>query len=171
MLASVTSSTKDLIANLSFDVVILIALVGFFFLLGLRSGKTKLINIVFSTYVAGLLLIAFPFHSAISFDFGLLFSKYNVVDLGILVILIIIIQVVLDYVLELEFDGATIKRTFHSLILSASTAVAFLAVAYMTNVVRNTDTTGSFLDATFANEQYLFGLLVLPLVGVFLVAR
>ncbi len=171
MLASVTSTTENFIADLSIDVIVIAALIAFFFFLGLRSGKTKLIGIVFSTYIAGLLLIAFPFRSSITFDFGLLFSKYNIVDLGILIILIAIIQIILDYVLELEFEGFSLKKTFDSLILSASTALSFLAVAYMTNVVRNPDTNTSFLDATFLNEQYLFALLLIPLVGVFIVSR
>lgn len=171
MFSAATITTKEFLTTLSFDVLVLAVLIAFFFFLGLKAGKTKLIGIVFSTYVAGLLLIAFPFGESISFDLGLLFGKFDVVNLGLLVLFIIVIQVILDYVLELEFDGVTLRKTFQSLILSISAAISFLAVAYMTHVVPATDASASFLDLVFTNPQYLFAALVLPLVGVFLVAR
>ena len=127
MLAAVTENTQELIANLSIDIIVIVALVAIFFFIGFRSGKTKLIGIVFSTYVAGMLLITFPFRSSITFDFGLLFAKYNVVDLGILIILIGLINIILDYVLELEFEGFSLRKTLDAIILSTSATLSFLA--------------------------------------------
>ena len=171
MLSAATVSTQEFFTTLSFDVVVIATLIAFFFVLGLRSGKTKLIGIVFSSYVATLLLTAFPYRDSISFDVGLLFDKYSIVDLGLLILLVALIQIILDYVLELEFEGFSIRKTVESLVLSASTALSFLSAMYLTNVVQNKDIEASFLDAIFASEQYLFLLLLAPLVGVFLIAR
>jgi hypothetical protein len=165
------SNTKEFFMSLSFDVLLLSAITAVFFLLGLRSGKTRLINVVFSLYLATLLILYFPFKHLITFDFGLVFGKYDIVALLLLLVVTMAVQVVVGYVLELEYGGKVIRNTVSSLILSFSSALALLAGAYITSVVKVTDSSISFLDAFYTNEQYLFALLVLPLIGIFLVAR
>ena len=171
IVSSVASTTKDFFSSLSFDVLVLVALVGFFFLLALRMGKTRLINIVLSVYIASFLLLFFPFKNAINFDLGLLFGKYGILDLLLLLIVTGGVQVVVGYVLELEFERRLLRNTINNLILSISAAFAVLAGAYITGAVKATNASISFLDGLYTNEQYLFALLILPLVGVFIVAR
>jgi len=168
---SIADNTEEFLTTLSFDVLVLVTLTGFFFLVGLRAGKTSLINLVFSIYLAALLLLFFPFKDLISFDFGLLFGKYDIVALLLLLIVSGAVQVVVGYVLELEFRVHVLRNTVNNIILSLSTSIALLAGAYITNVVKVTDSSTSFIDAFYTNEQYLFALLVLPLIGVFMVAR
>lgn len=168
---SLASDTKDFFTSLSFDVLVLGGLTAFFFLMGVRSGKTRLINVVFSIYLATLLILFFPFKHLITFDFGLIFGKYDAIALLLLLTVSGAVQIVVGYVLELEFGGRAIRNTIDSLILSFSAAIALLACSYITGVVKVTSSGGSFLDALYTNEQYLFALLVLPLIGVFIVAR
>ena len=170
-IAGAASSTKEFLTTLSFDVLVLAALGALFFILGFSGGKTRLINIVFSIYLATLLMMFFPFKDLISIDFGLLFGKYDIVAGGLLLIVVSAVQIVVGYVLELEFGGKTVRNTINSIILSFSSAIALLSSFYITKVVVVTDSSISFLDAFYTNEQYLFALLILPLVGVFIVAR
>lgn len=167
----ISSNTQEFLASLSFDILVIVILTIFFFSVGLKSGKTRLINLVFSIYLATLLILFFPFKKVITFDFGLLFGKYDIVDLLFLLIVVGIVQIVVGYVLELEFGGRAVTNTINSLILSFSTTISLLAAAYITNVVKVTDSSVSFIDAFYTSEQYLFALLVLPLIGVFIVAR
>lgn len=169
--STLTSSTKDFFASLSFDIVVLLSLTAFFFVIALRTGKTRLINTVFSFYLATLLLLFFPFKDSFGFDLGLLFGKYGILDLILLLVVAGGVQVVVGYVLELEFGGRIIRDVVNNIILSISAAFALLAAVYITGVVKVTNPNISFLDAFYTSEQYLFALLILPLVGVFIVAR
>ena len=172
LVTSTTDSAKEFFTSLSFDVIVLGALTGLFFLIGFRAGKTRLINLVFSFYLTTLLILFFPFKHLITFDFGLLFGKYDIVGLLLFLIVSGIVQVVVGYVLELEFGERAFRNTMNNIVLSFSASIALIAGAYITSVVKVTDLTGaSFIDALYTNEQYLFALLVLPLIGVFIVAR
>lgn len=170
-IASMVSNTKEFLSSLSFDVLVLIVLTALFVGVGLKSGKTRLINVVFSIYLATLLLLYFPFKGLITYDLGLLFGKYDIVELILLLVVVGAVQIVVGYVLELEFGGRAVKNTISNVILSLSASVALLSSIYITGVVKVTDSGISFLDSFYTTEQYIFALLILPLVGVFIVAR
>lgn len=171
LLTAIAGNAESFLGTLSLDVLTLASLFIIFFILGLRSGTSYCVGLIMSMYVTAVLFIAFPFRDAISFDLGLLFSRYDIIELVSFVIVAGLVNVIMDYALEFDYREGMFGNMFHTVIASVSATLGLLAVLYTTNIATIHASSSSLLDMVFANELYLFGLLVLPLVGVFIIVR
>lgn len=169
--SSLATDAQSFLASLSLDVITLIVLTTVLLFIGLRAGKSYLVAFTLSTYPATLILSSFPYKEVIPLEFGLFLGKYDIVNIVLLGIIISAVQIALDYVLEFEYSNAKLKNLANTLILSASGVIALLSALYITGTAKVSGSGGSFLDALFTGEQTLFFLMLLPLIGIFLVAR
>ena len=166
----ITNQATSFLASLSFDVIVLVVLMSVFLLIGWFRSNRSLIGIIFSTYIAIVLWAYVPYIESIPYDLGLLFDKYELNGLILLLVIIALLHVVLDYALDFDYANKRLKRFVESIILAGGATLALLSSLYITKIATNLNS-NSFLDSLFTNELYFFGILIVPLVALFFILR
>lgn len=171
MIAGLAGNAQEFFTTLSLDTATILTIFVILLIFGMRWGKSFLTNFIVSIYIAGFLFVKFPSGMLGNFDFGSLFNTYNILGLIIFLIFLSIVHVIVGYMLEFEFSDSRIRNTFSNVLLSAGGTVGLMGILYATGIAQMTNMSLSLLSTVFSNELYLFGLLLAPLVLLFLVVR
>lgn len=154
--------------DFSLDGVIILCLFGALLLYGLRYGKRRILTLTLSLYVALLVYMHFPYELDIfaGSAFQSLFAGSAVFGGFTAFVYLTIARSV-----HAEFPYNRVKRYTEAGVLSACAAGLLLAFSYHVLPVSTLYDFNPQIDTFFASSKLFFWWLVIPLVGLFFLAR
>lgn len=170
-ITDIVGTTQNFFMTLSMEVIVIAVLFALVFIYGLRAGKYKVVSLTLSTYVALILYLWFPYHHVLALDFGMLFDKFIISNVLLLVAAMILVHLLVGEICEEEYSTRRIRKLINLGLLSLGFSSVFMVSVYLTGNAVPSEGVVSSLDALFGAAKYQFWLLLSPLVIIFITTR
>jgi hypothetical protein len=170
---SLVESTKtgfDAVLNLSVDIIAALVIFAVLFLFGLQSGKRRLVALILSFYLALPLFVAFPYTERV-IDAAGIEKTGSVAALVYLALAVVIYGLLLGRLTTVEPAMSKARKWLEIGILSAITVPFLFALGFHSIPVSSEYAFSSQVTGIFEPVALFFWWLLLPLVGLFLLAR
>lgn len=166
-------SSKDVlgvVANMSLDMIILIAIFVALVVYGLRYGKYRMISLMLSFYIVIPIISSFPYLKSFSF-FGESTNAATYSQIAVFLLIVVFLNVILSRFVCEEFPSRGLRRLIEAGVLSISSGGLLLALSYHIIPITALYDFAAPIDAIFASTTMFFWWLIIPLAALLFTVR